>query len=83
MSPDPTVPNGLVVYERPEDRRVADARARLALARQHTRRTLSALRAEVAEQADWRTWVRARPELFLGAAFLTGLFLARGSRRSR
>ena len=68
---------GLVASTRPEDLRVEEARARLMLARQRTRGTLSALRSEIAEKTDWHTWFRARPGLFLAAAFAAGFLLAR------
>lgn len=71
----------LVVRPLPEDRRVEDARARLALARQRTRGTLTALRTELRsefkEKIDWHTWYRARPGIFLAAAFFTGFLLGR------
>lgn len=58
-----------------------ELRARLTLARQRTRGALQALRTEVrtelAVQTDWHTWYRARPGLFLAAAFVTGFLLAR------
>lgn len=58
-------------------------RAELAAARARTRATFQALaveaREEVAEWGDWRRAFRARPELFLGVAFLAGFL--RGSRR--
>ena len=69
--------NGLVLRVAPEDLRVAEARARLIRAREHTHDALAALRTDLAEQIDWRTWVRARPGLFLTAAFFAGFFLAR------
>lgn len=69
--------NSLVVHAPSADQRVEDARARLTLARQRTRGTLIALRREVSERTDWHTWFRARPGLFLSAAFLTGFLLAK------
>ena len=63
----------------PEDRRVDAARARLDRARRRTRGTLVAFRSELSEQADWRTWYRARPGVALLSAFFVGLIL--GSRR--
>ena len=68
--------NGLV-HVPPADQRVEEARARLMLARQRTRGTLSALRREVSEKTDWHTWFRAHPELFLTAAFFAGFLLAK------
>ncbi|MDP2313944.1 MAG: hypothetical protein Q8P41_13640 [Pseudomonadota bacterium] len=73
------VDNGLVVYVPPADRRVDEARARLVLARQRTRGTLTALQREVAVRTDWHTWFRARPGMFLAAAFVAGFLI--GKRR--
>lgn len=69
--------NGLILHNVPAEQRVAEARARLMLARERTQATLVALRAEITEQTDWRSWVRARPGLFLAAAFLIGFTYAR------
>ena len=69
--------NALVVNGKPADKRVEEARERLALARQRTRESVTTLRQEVSERADWRTWFRAHPELFLSAAFVVGMFLAK------
>lgn len=59
------------------DQRVEQARARLSLARQRTRGTLTVLHRELAERADWHTWFNAHTGLFLSAAFVTGFLLAR------
>lgn len=71
------VENHVVAVMLSADQRVESARARLALARQHTRGTVLALRHEVAETMDWRTWYQSRPGLFLAAAFLAGFLLAK------
>jgi ElaB/YqjD/DUF883 family membrane-anchored ribosome-binding protein len=78
----PTTNNQLV-----PDRPVSERDDSLALARADVFRSLDRLRHSVAElrhevavRADWRTYVRARPWLFLGGAFLLGVFL--GSRGS-
>jgi hypothetical protein len=68
---------GLVVHVPTADQRVNDARARLTLARQRTRGTLTVLQHELVERADWHTWFRARPGLFLTTAFVVGFLLAK------
>lgn len=71
--------NPLAVLLSPADRRVADARDRLEVARSNTRSALLQLRVEVKERSNWRSWVRAHPERFLLTAFIAGYLL--GSRR--
>lgn len=63
------VPNG--------DSAVLEAQARLALARERTRGTLTALRSEVSVQMNWQYWYRAHTGAFLAAAFFAGFFLAK------
>jgi ElaB/YqjD/DUF883 family membrane-anchored ribosome-binding protein len=53
----------------------------IARTRERVSRSVLALRQAMADQADWREWVRRRPGLFLGAAFAVGLFW--GSRLGR
>lgn len=67
----------MVVHVRPEDKRVDEARMRLTLGRLHTGGVMTALRTELAEKANWRTWFRADPGLFLSVAFGVGFLLAR------
>lgn len=67
----------LVVHARPEDQRLDEARMRLMLGRLHTGGVMTALRTELVEKANWRTWFRADPGLFLSVAFGVGFLLAR------
>jgi hypothetical protein len=66
----------ILVHSTSQDRRVEEAHARLHRSRLHTRETLTGIRQELAERADLRRMVRARPELFLALAFFTGFLLA-------
>ena len=61
----------------PEVQRVAEIQARMALAREETRRALAALRIEIERDTDWHTWYQARPGLFLATAFVVGFLLGR------
>ena len=69
--------NGLVIHRPAEDRLVEEARARLMQARQRTRDALAALRSDLSEQTDWHTWYRARPAVFIAAAFVAGFLFGR------
>jgi hypothetical protein len=42
-----------------------------------------ALRAQLNEMVDWRTWVRRAPMFWLGGAFLAGCLLGRARPRRR
>mgnify|MGYP000866686763 CR=1 FL=1 len=66
----------IMVHGSSQDRRVEEAHARLQRARLHTRDTIADIRHEVAERADLRRMVRARPALILGLAFFAGFLLA-------
>jgi hypothetical protein len=64
---------------------VARAEAALERSRERVERSVSALRAAVARQTDWRAWVARRPATFVGAALLLGFmwgFRHRGGRAS-
>jgi ElaB/YqjD/DUF883 family membrane-anchored ribosome-binding protein len=64
---------------------VAEVEDDIARTRDRVSRSVMALRQAVADQTDWREWVRRRPGLFLGAAFAAGLLLGSrgGGRRTR
>lgn len=59
-----------------QDLRVHLVRERLRAARHETGQSIAAVRTEIAVRADWMTWYLARPEAFLGAAFLVGFIVA-------
>jgi hypothetical protein len=62
---------------------VLQAEREIERTRERVSQSMIALREAVAKRADWREWVRNRPELFLGAAFALGLFWgSRSGRRS-
>ena len=54
-------------------------RAEIERARQEIQASVVELRQEVATAVDWREWVRRRPGVCVGAAFMIGFYL--GSRR--
>jgi hypothetical protein len=54
-------------------------REEIARAREQIATSITELRREVAQTADWRAWVRKNPGMFVGGAFVLGVFL--GSRR--
>ncbi len=73
-------PDSLVVTTRTsEDRRVRrsadEVRAEIERARAQIAASVTALRHEVTQRADWRQWVRSRPGLFIGAGFAIGFWL--------
>jgi hypothetical protein len=58
------------------------ARAEIARTRDEVALSVVALQRELAETADWRTWVARKPMLSLGLAFGVGFALGhRGGRR--
>jgi hypothetical protein len=57
------------------DPAVAQAEAELAESRAEVAESMMALRDEVARRTDWRGWIRRRPGLAVGAAFVVGLLL--------
>ena len=59
---------------------VAEAEAEVERARQRVASSVSALREEVARQADWRGWLARHPLLCLGGALAVGYWLG-GARR--
>lgn len=61
------------------DPEVARAEASIAKTRERVATSMLALRHEVSRRTDWREWVRERPTVFVGGAFLLGLAI--GSRR--
>lgn len=62
-----------------EPRSPAALRAEIERTRAELATSVSALREEVAQAADWRAWVAKRPLLCVGAAFMVGYWL--GQRR--
>jgi ElaB/YqjD/DUF883 family membrane-anchored ribosome-binding protein len=62
-----------------EPRTPAAVRAEIERTRAELATSVSALRREVAHVTDWREWVRKRPLLCVGAAFMIGFLL--GQRR--
>lgn len=58
---------------------LAQAEADLARARERVATSISALRDEVARQADWRRWLARHPLISVGGALALGLWL--GARR--
>jgi len=66
----------------PETPRDAEAiRAGIERARQEIEQSVSALRANVADTLNWRSFVRRHPVAVFAGAMLTGLLIARvGSR---
>ncbi|MBZ4415608.1 DUF3618 domain-containing protein [Myxococcus sp. RHSTA-1-4] len=63
----------------PPPRSSAELRAEIERTRAELATSVSALREEVAEAADWRQWVRRHPYACIGGAFIVGYWL--GSRR--
>lgn len=61
----------------PADRRVEELRTRLMLARLHTRASVTTLKAQVTQRADWRVWYQEYPLECLAAAFFAGFLLVR------
>jgi ElaB/YqjD/DUF883 family membrane-anchored ribosome-binding protein len=59
-----------------EPRSPAALRAEIERTRAELATTVTALRQEVAQAADWRGWVRKRPLLAVGAAFMVGFLIA-------
>jgi hypothetical protein len=62
-----------------EPRSPAALRAEIERTRSELVTSVSALREEVAQATDWRAWVRKRPLLCVGAAFMVGFLI--GQRR--
>lgn len=67
----------LVVRAGAADRRVDELRARLMLARLHTRASVTTLKSQITQRADWRTWYQDYPLECLAAAFFAGFLLVR------
>jgi len=66
----------------PEPPRDAEAiRAGIERARQEIEQSVDALRANVSETLNWRSFVRRHPVAVFGGALLTGLFIARMTSR--
>ena len=61
----------------PADRRVDELRTRLMLARLHTRASVTTLKSQITQRADWRAWYQADPLECLAVAFFTGFLLVR------
>jgi hypothetical protein len=59
---------------------VARAEAEVEHARERVVASVSALREEVARQADWRRWLSRHPLLCLGGAVAVGFWLGAGRR---
>ena len=59
-----------------EPRNPAALRAEIERTRAELATSVTALRQEVAQVADWREWVRKRPMLAVGAAFMIGFVIA-------
>jgi len=59
-----------------EPRSPAALRAEIERTRAELATTVTALRQEVAQAADWREWVRKRPLLAVGTAFAIGFLIA-------
>jgi len=59
-----------------EPRSPAALRAEIERTRAELATSVTALREEVAHATDWRAWVRKRPLLAVGAAFMIGFALA-------
>jgi ElaB/YqjD/DUF883 family membrane-anchored ribosome-binding protein len=59
-----------------EPRNPAALRAEIERTRAELATSVSALREEVAHATDWREWVRKRPLLAVGSAFMIGFLLA-------
>jgi ElaB/YqjD/DUF883 family membrane-anchored ribosome-binding protein len=62
-----------------QPRSPAALRAEIERTRAELATSVTALREEVAQATDWRTWVSKRPLLCVGTAFMIGFML--GSRR--
>jgi ElaB/YqjD/DUF883 family membrane-anchored ribosome-binding protein len=62
-----------------EPRTPAAVRAEIERTRAELATSVTALREQVSQAADWREWVRKRPLLTIGAAFMIGFLL--GQRR--
>lgn len=62
-----------------ESRTPAALRAEIERTRAELATSVTALREQVAHATDWREWVRQRPLLAVGAAFMIGFWL--GQRR--
>lgn len=60
-----------------EPRSPAALRAEIERTRAELATSVTALREQVSQATDWREWVRKRPLLAVGAAFMIGLLLAR------
>jgi ElaB/YqjD/DUF883 family membrane-anchored ribosome-binding protein len=59
-----------------EPRSPAALRAEIERTRAELATSVTALRQEVAQTVDWRAWVRNRPLLAVGAAFMIGFVIA-------
>ena len=59
-----------------EPRNPAALRAEIERTRAELATSVTALKQEVAQAADWREWVRKRPMLAVGAAFALGFVIA-------
>ncbi len=62
-----------------EPRTPAAVRAEIERTRAELATSVTALREQVSQAADWREWVRKRPLIAVGAAFMIGFLL--GQRR--
>ena len=62
-----------------DPRTPAAVRAEIERTRAELATSVNALRHEVAQATDWRLWVRKRPLLCVGAAFMAGFLI--GQRR--
>ncbi len=56
---------------------VARAEEDIERTREQVAHSVMALRNEVVRRTDWREWIRARPAVFLGGAFVLGFWLGR------
>lgn len=64
---------------KPVPRNPAALRAEIERTRAELATSVTALREQVTQATDWREWVRKRPLLTVGAAFMIGFLL--GQRR--
>lgn len=56
-------------------RNPSDIRTEIEHTREEIAQSLATLRSSVTEATDWRTYVRRRPRVFLGAAFALGIVI--------
>ncbi len=63
------------------DPEVASAEAQVERTREQLLRSILALKRSVANQSDWREWVRRRPGPLLAVAFALGFILGQRLRR--